>query len=254
MPLLLEVAGKTDTGCVRKKNEDNFGYDDSHGIYVVCDGMGGQAAGEVASQIGVDTVLEHFRTTPGAKADAVAADEDMALSEDLIDAIRAANDRIFQTAANKPNHSGMGSTVVAVLVRNDRGHIAHVGDSRVYLVRGNDIRQLTQDHSLVMEQVRRGLLTREEAENSRMQNIITRALGTEKTVRVDQQDLDLAPGDILLLTSDGLTRHIKDPQILTLIRSGATLQASCDALVDAARRAGGEDNITCLLLKATDHA
>jgi PPM family protein phosphatase len=250
MTFSLEVAAKTDPGCVRKKNEDSFGYDTSHSIFVVCDGMGGQAAGEVASHIGVETVLEHFRDSPTAHSDAAPATEDMAVSEELVDAVRAANARILRAAVHTPAQFGMGSTVVAVLVREDRAHIAHVGDSRVYLLRGKEIRQLTQDHSLVMEQVRRGLLTREEAENSRMQNIITRALGTEQTVRVDQQELELAAGDVLLLTSDGLTRHIKDPQILSLIQSGANLQASCDALIEAARRAGGEDNITCLLIQA----
>jgi len=250
MSLSLEVAAKTDPGCVRKKNEDSFGYDTSHGIFVVCDGMGGQAAGEVASHIGVETVLEHFRNSPGPTAAAAPAQREMEDSEELIDAVRSANQRILRAAVNKPARFGMGSTVVAVLVRDDLAHIAHVGDSRVYLLRDNQIRQLTQDHSLVMEQVRRGLLTREEAENSRMQNIITRALGTEQTVRVDQQELELAAGDVLLLTSDGLTRHIKDPQILSLISSGADLQAACDALIEAARRAGGEDNITCLLVKA----
>jgi serine/threonine protein phosphatase PrpC len=249
MSLSVEVAGKTDPGCVRKKNEDSFGYDTSHNIFVVCDGMGGQAAGEVASRIGVETVLERFRSGPGAGDAAASTDADTETSEELVEAVRAANERIFRAGVHKPAQFGMGSTLVAVLVRRERAYIVHVGDSRVYLVRGKEIRQLTQDHSLVMEQVRRGLLTREEAENSRMQNIITRALGTEQTVRVDQQELELEAGDVLLLTSDGLTRHIKDPQILSLIQSGANLQASCDALIDAARRAGGEDNITCLLIK-----
>ena len=253
MSLSLEVAGKTDTGCVRKKNEDSFGYDTSHGIFVVCDGMGGQAAGEVASHIGVETVLSRFRDNPkepGSAAVSVPAEKHMELCEELVDAVRAANEGIFQAAVRQPSQFGMGSTIVAVLVRDDCAHIAHVGDSRVYLVRDKEIRQLTHDHSLVMEQVRRGLLTKQEAENSRMQNIITRALGTEATVRVDQQDLELTPGDVLLLTSDGLTRHIKDPQILSLIESGPSLQDSCDALVNAARKAGGEDNITCVLIGA----
>jgi len=247
MPLSLEVAGRTDVGCVRKKNEDSFGYDTSHGIFVVCDGMGGQAAGEVASRIGVDTVLERVL---GASGESASAGPDADVSEALVDALHAANDSIFKAAVHKPAQFGMGSTIVAVLVRDDIAYIAHVGDSRVYLIRGKQIRQITQDHSLVMEQVRRGLLTREEAEQSRMQNIITRALGTEQSVRVDLQEFDLAAGDVLLLTSDGLTRHIKDPQILSMIESGANLQAACDALVEAARKAGGEDNITCLLVKA----
>jgi protein phosphatase len=145
---------------------------------------------------------------------------------------------------------GMGSTIVAVLFEENFFSIAHVGDSRIYLVRQGDIQQLTDDHSLVMEQVRRGLLTREEAERSEMQNIIIRALGSEDSVRPDVEDMVAMPGDVLVLASDGLTKHVKDDWMLSIINDAPTLDQACNDLIDAAKAHGGDDNITCILLKA----
>jgi protein phosphatase len=156
---------------------------------------------------------------------------------------------VSQEATAHPERQGMGTTVVALLVRSGKASVAHVGDSRAYLLRDGQMRQLTTDHSLVMEQVRRGLMTLEEAERSSMQNIITRALGSEETAEPDVQDVELAPGDIFLLATDGLSKLVKDQRLHEITCSAPSLDQACDELVAAARAAGGDDNITCLLVQ-----
>ena len=232
----VEVVGRTDVGCVRTNNEDNFGYDIDCGVFVVCDGMGGQAAGEVASKLAVETVLEHFRCYPPG-------------TDTLVSAVRAAGTRIFNAALECPERQGMGSTIAAVFVGEDTASIAHVGDSRVYLLRDGAIRQLTTDHSLVMEQVQRGLMTPEEAERSGIQNIITRALGPDETVEPDVQEIVVCATDIFLLATDGLTKLVNSERLREIAYSTSELQHACDELIQEARAAGGDDNITCLLLR-----
>lgn len=252
MNFTLQVAGKTDVGCVRKNNEDSFGYDTEHGIFVVCDGMGGVAAGEVASMIGVTTVLSYFRHAPengefpkyGRAFEGVSRDANA-----LGSAIQMANHAIRQSGMSDLRHAGMGSTIVAAFVGKDSVSIAHVGDSRIYLVRDNTIQQLTNDHSLVMEQVRRGLITAEEAEGSDLQNLIVRALGPDEEVKPDLADLDIHPDDTLLFCSDGLTRHVVDDQILATIVTASSVDQACDGLIEAAKAGGGTDNITCVLVR-----
>jgi len=257
MKLTVQVAGKSDLGCVRTNNEDNFGYDTRPGIYVVCDGMGGQAAGEVASKIGVDTILEYFRKAEEAAGkypvEGTPLEGVSERANALASSIRLANKSIFQAASQNAGHAGMGSTVVAALVKGNFFSIAHVGDSRIYLIRKDSIQQLTNDHSLVMEQVRRGLITQEEAEKSNMQNIIIRALGSEETVEADVDDMVAQPGDILLLACDGLTKYVKDKMLLEIVKSAPTLQAACERLIQAAKDAGGDDNITCILVRMVEH-
>ena len=169
MALAVEVAGKTDVGCVRANNEDNFGYDSRYGIFVVCDGMGGQAAGEVASKMGVDILLDYFRNeSPVSEAHSSNGNHAAisAAAKSLTSAIQLANSKIFEAGQEQQARRGMGSTIVAALVRGNSLAIAHVGDSRIYLVRQGAIQQLTQDHSLVMEQVRRGYITLEQAQQA----------------------------------------------------------------------------------------
>jgi protein phosphatase len=273
MKLAVEVAGKTDIGCVRANNEDNFGYDSRYGIFVVCDGMGGQAAGEVASKMGVDIVLEYFRAgarpevpdqAPGLAVDnprdQPGADQEhgrlrltaSADADSLARAIELANRRIYEAGQHEDGRSGMGSTIVAVCVRHTALAIAHVGDSRIYRIRHGEIQQLTQDHSLVAEQVRLGYITREQAETSEMQNVILRALGAEEDVQPDIEDFEAVRGDLLLMTSDGLTRHLRDHEILEIILLSPSLGQACSRLIQAARDRGGEDNITCLLFKIVE--
>jgi len=256
MAFTVEVAGKSDVGCVRSNNEDNFGYDSRYGIYVVCDGMGGQAAGEVASKMGVDTVLTYYRTSVGSGHFPKIGEQVENLTEranHLGSAIQLANTAVHDAAAAHAAQAGMGSTIVAVSTEGSGAFfsIAHVGDSRIYLVRNGDIQQLTNDHSLVMEQVRRGLITLAEARTSKMQNIIVRALGTEPTVKADLDDVMAMPGDVLVLCSDGLTRHVPDDSIAEVVSNTADLRHACNLLVEAAKDGGGEDNITCLLLRFT---
>jgi protein phosphatase len=253
MALAVEVAGQTDVGCVRANNEDNFGYDSRYGIFVVCDGMGGQAAGEVASKMGVDVLLNYFRNeASAADINSTNGQNGSAGATRLAEAIKLANQTIFKAGQEQHGRNGMGSTIVAALVRGNSLAIGHVGDSRIYLVRQGTIQQLTQDHSLVMEQVRRGYITLEQAQKSEMQNIILRALGSEEAVEADVEDLVALPGDILLMTSDGLTRHVQDEEILSIVKTSASLQQACSELVKTARDRGGDDNITCLLVRIVD--
>lgn len=253
MAFAVEVAGKTDVGCVRANNEDNFGFDSRYGIFVVCDGMGGQAAGEVASKMGVDILLDYFRKeTPTVSSPLSITAASSSGSRRLANAIQLANQTIFQAGQDQNGHGGMGSTIVAALVRGNSLAIANVGDSRIYLIRQGEIQQLTQDHSLVMEQVRRGYITLEQAQKSEMQNIILRALGSEEIVEADVEDLVALPGDLLLMTSDGLTRHVKDEEILAIVQRAADLEQACAELVEIAKQRGGDDNITCLLVRIVD--
>lgn len=255
MTLAVNVAGKTDVGCVRANNEDNFGYDLRYGIFVVCDGMGGQAAGEVASKLGVDTMLEYFRKAGrngqyeqiGAAVDGLSAE-----GKALASAIRLANQTIYETGQQETARAGMGSTVVAALVKGNALSIANVGDSRIYLIRQGNIQQLTQDHSLVMEQVRRGYITREQAEHSEMQNIILKALGSEQEVEPDIEDLVVLEGDIMIMCSDGLTKYVREEEIMTMVGGAPDINEACDTLIRRAKERGGDDNITCLLLKMVE--
>jgi serine/threonine protein phosphatase PrpC len=257
MALTVEVAGKSDVGCVRTNNEDNFGYDSRFGIFVVCDGMGGQAAGEVASKMAVDILLDYFREAARTGNYHQVGEPLQGVSPDaraLASAIHLANRTIYEAGQQQTSRSGMGSTIVAALIRGNALSVGHVGDSRIYLIRQNAIQQLTQDHSLVMEQVRRGYITREQAERSEMQNIILRALGSEESVEPDVEDLVVLPGDTLVLSSDGLTRHVHDEEILKIISSSSSLEQSCATLVETAKSNGGDDNITCLLLRIVERA
>jgi serine/threonine protein phosphatase PrpC len=258
MSLLLEVAGRSDVGCVRSNNEDNFGYDTRFGIFVVCDGMGGQAAGEVASKLGVDNVLNYFReqskheTGEHSLADVQAltgSNNGMTPRAKALSAcIARANKAIHAAAKENTGHSGMGSTLAAVLVEGDFFTVGHVGDSRVYMVRDGNIEQLTNDHSLVAEHVRRGLMTKEQANRSEVQNVLLQALGSED-VDPDLDDLAAAHDDLLLICTDGLTKHVNDDAIYKILSAAANPKVACDALIEAARLKGGEDNITCLVLR-----
>lgn len=255
MSLVIEVAGRTDTGCVRTNNEDNFGYDARYGIFVVCDGMGGAAAGEVASKLAVDTVLSYFREAAKTKVFPLVGKKFENVStraNALASAIQLANEAIVETGANHDSRRGMGSTIVAILLEQNMCSIAHVGDSRIYMLRQGEIQQLTSDHSLVMEQVRRGLITREEAERSEISNIIIRALGSGDEVVPDVDDLFAMPGDVFLLASDGLTKMVKDEWIQGIIQDSRDLEQACADLIDAAKAHGGDDNITCMLVRLVE--
>jgi PPM family protein phosphatase len=257
MALSIEVAANSDVGCVRTNNEDFAAYDTDLGVYLVLDGMGGQAAGEVASRMGAETVLNYFRESrnngggPPWPAVGNQVENASAAANALASAIHVANEAIYTAASEHAARRGMGSTIVSVLFDAERGlfSIAHVGDSRIYLFRQGELRQLTNDHSLVMEQVRRGLITREEAEKSDMQNIIIRALGPEGSVEPDVDDQIAQSGDILMLATDGLTKLVPDDRIQQVLASPRPLSRMIEELTQAAKDQGGDDNITCMLLR-----
>ncbi|MGA7110311.1 MAG: Stp1/IreP family PP2C-type Ser/Thr phosphatase [Terracidiphilus sp.] len=236
------AAAVSDRGRKRPSNEDAFGFSIEDGVYVVCDGMGGAAAGEVASSVAVDEVL-HLLAGRGQNGHAPlpgAAEE----------AIIAANDAIFTRAQRNKRLSGMGTTLVALAVQESHVWVLNIGDSRCYRLRRGQLELVTLDHSLVEEQVRMGRMTRSEAQRSPLKNVITRALGTQGSVTPDVFGLEAESNDLFLLCTDGLTRELPDHVIAGLLAQDAALEELCARLVDAAKKAGGHDNITCLLVKA----
>ena len=248
----IAVGARSDTGLVRQKNEDRFAVDLSLNLFILCDGMGGQAAGEVASKLGVDIILEHCRQAahnPNLGTVGEHQPEFSAGTNRLGSAIRLSNQAIHEAAEQKSSTVGMGSTVVAAQLTGNVLSIAHVGDSRIYLFREGELRQLTQDHSLVMEQMRQGLISREEAEQSELSNVIMRALGAEPHVQVDLDELWVNEGDQILLCSDGLTRMVSNAQIVPVLAEPFTAQQACERLVELANEFGGEDNVSVILVR-----
>jgi len=237
----VQTVALTSIGKVRSSNQDAFGYRVEAGVFVVCDGMGGAAAGEVASQVTVDSVLKGLAEVHSAKAPRSV----------LEDVVVTANRTVHAKAKRDPKLHGMGTTLVVLVLSTDQAWIAHVGDSRCYRFRNGQLERLTKDHSLVDEQVRLGQLTQEEADSSPFRNVITRAIGTQESVTADVSEFPLIPGDLFLLCSDGLTREVSDEQIAHLLEGNSDLEATCLALVEAANEAGGRDNITCLLARAS---
>lgn len=236
------AAASTDRGRKRSSNEDAFGYSVEDGVFVVCDGMGGAAAGEIASSIAVD---EFLHLLSGREQNG-----HLSMPEAARGAILAANEAIFSRAQRNQRLSGMGTTLVALAVQDNHAWVLNVGDSRCYRMRNNRLEQLTLDHSLVEEQVRLGRMTRTQAHRSPFKNVITRALGTQQCVTPDVFGLESEPGDLFLLCTDGLTRELSDAEIEALLFSGRSLEERCCRLVEAAKKAGGHDNITCLLVRA----
>jgi protein phosphatase len=238
----LEVSALSDIGCVRGNNEDFVGFSAADGLYVVCDGMGGMAGGEVASATAVATILESFAASAGSG---------VPVSTRLLEAIETANRTVWQGGQN-PEYKGMGTTVVAAALEGDKLIIGNVGDSRAYLVESDHCMQLTVDHSYVNELIRNGMLTVEDAHKANlngMESVITRAIGAAAAVQPDFFSVELHPGTTLLLATDGLTRYLLQDEIaLVLIR--APFESICANLIQMAKERGGQDNITCLLLRA----
>jgi protein phosphatase len=234
------AAAVTDCGRKRESNEDAFGFSVEHGVYVVCDGMGGAAAGEIASSLAVDEMMRLLTGRDGTHP----------LLDDAEAAVASANAAIFMRAEQSHNLSGMGTTLVTLLAEDQRGWLINVGDSRGYRMRGGKLEQITLDHSLVEEQVRMGRMDPVEAQRSPFKNVITRALGTQSSVTHDIFELENEPGDLFMLCSDGLTRELADSTIEWILKLDLPLQDLCARLVAAANDAGGHDNITCLLVRA----
>ena len=239
-----KAAAVSDKGRKRPSNEDSFGYSVEHGVYLVCDGMGGAAAGEIASSLAVDEVMRLM----------TAREAGNALDEVIEEAISTANEAIFSRSQTNPRLNGMGTTLVALVVAENHIRVLNIGDSRCYRLRSEHLEQISQDHSLVDEQVRLGRMRPAEALRSPLRNVITRALGTQSHVTPDVFELAAEPGDLFLLCSDGLTRELPDLTIEALLSEGlptiSPLVNLCRRLVEAANQAGGADNITCLLVRA----
>ncbi len=244
------AAGVTDVGCVRKHNEDSLLSDPALGLFVVADGLGGHAAGEVASQIVVETVgrfvgetLEKDRTWP--------VEYDPSLTYDgnrLKVSFLLSDQAIAEDIRRNPERETMGSTVVAGLLHGARVTLAHVGDSRAYILGPEGIRQVTRDHSWVAEQVANGILTPAEARVHPFRNVITQALGNGGDLDVEVQEFELSGSERLLLCSDGLSGMIADKQIWEIVRASKDLQSAVESLILVAREHGGDDNITVILV------
>jgi len=249
-----EIAGKTDPGKVRDRNEDSIGLLPELGLLVVADGMGGHNSGEVASGLAIETILNFAKKMLGGTKTVVPEGGDPKLSvpaRQLAHFIKSANTVIFEKSRAYAKDHGMGTTVVAVLTSPETITVAHVGDSRLYLLRNGVLQRLTEDHSLVMDQVKHGLITEEQAEKSQLQNILTRALGTEEKVEVDVQDHPVFSGDIFMLCSDGLTKMVSDREMVEVLSSPGTPQSWTDRFIEMANAAGGVDNVTVAIARAS---
>ena len=245
-------AGKTDAGRKRQGNEDSIGLFEDLGLYVVADGMGGHAAGEVASRIAVEAIRDWLKDSDIAKAadSASGAIAETDAGQRLLQAIDFANREVLRQAASDPKLTGMGTTVVAALLGREALSLAHVGDSRIYLFRGNELKRLTRDHSMVEDMVAAGQITALQARTHPFRNVVTRALGTKDAVEAGISHLVPKPGDVVLLCSDGLTSMLEDAAIAEVLETNiGSPFSSADALVKAANGAGGDDNVSVVLLK-----
>ena len=249
----LEITGITDVGRVRGHNEDSIGTDLSTGLVVLADGMGGYKAGEVASAIAINILMEGVKESL-AKLTPGQIDEDSGYSKETLlveGVIQDANNAIFQTAQSQPQSAGMGTTLVAAMFYDDRMTVAHVGDSRLYRQRQGQLEQITVDHSLLQELVDKGFYTPEEAKSSLNKNLVTRAMGIDESVAADVQEEVVVPDDLYLLCSDGLTDLVDDVEIsATLQKYDANLQEAAETLVQLANDKGGKDNISVILARA----
>jgi len=251
MMMTLEAAGMTNVGLVRKHNEDSLFLDTQLGLFVVADGLGGHAAGEVASRIVVDQIAKHIKhTAEAAITSPLGLDYNLSLNGNrLRDAIQVSDKAITENIVSHPERESMGSTVVACLVEGKRVTLAHVGDSRAYLLNKNGIKQLTRDHSWVAEQVANGILTTEEAKRHPFRNVITQALGNGSELEVEIKEFEIADAETILLCSDGLSGMVSDDHILVIINQASNLQEAVHSLVSRAIENGGEDNVSVILLK-----
>lgn len=241
--------GITDVGLKRLDNEDNYLINEELNLFVVADGMGGHVGGEYASAIAVNTVEEIVTSMDGPPGE---GEEEMDPVErnrfKITHAIRLAGRRIFEKAKEQPEYHGMGTTAVVLVVDDGNAYVAHVGDSRIYMLRDNRIEQVTEDHSLIAEKIRHGLITPEEAKNHRMRNVITRSLGYQEDVEVDLTVRAVKKGDQFLLCSDGLSGHVEDPEMEEHMLNYRPQEAT-RRLIELACERGGEDNITVIITR-----
>lgn len=244
--------GVTDLGRVRTNNEDCFRIVESLNLFVLADGMGGEAHGEVASAMAVETIVKHCTDAQGEPGTTQLGLSEPSWSEKtrrLTNAVHLANKSIYEAAEANPEQHGMGATLTAGWIDGSKLSIAHVGDSRAYLLRSGNLQQLTSDHSLVAEQVRRGILTAAEAEESEMQSVLLRALGALPDIEVDTDEHTLFAGDILMFCCDGLTRMVIEPEIAGALQAEPDPTKAAEKLIALANERGGVDNITVIVVR-----
>jgi len=235
----LRCAGLSDVGRVREENEDTIAVIPELGLFIVADGMGGHRAGKHASSLSVESFVDTIRVLYGGGTGPV---------ESLRAAVSHANFSILEAARASSDFRGMGTTLVALLIADGRAALAHVGDSRAYLVRGGRIRRLTDDHSVVAELLRRNEISEEAAREHPHRHVITRALGIRERVQPDLAEMTPLPGDAFVLCSDGLTNQLEDEQIMEVLQSETDLTRACERLVGLANKSGGRDNISVVIV------
>jgi protein phosphatase len=250
----IEAWGATDVGLKRKLNEDVFYLDSEAGVFLVADGMGGHAAGEVASRVASDEIVRSYRSVTGDSDETWPehwSTERSAVANKIVDAIVAGHHRVTSAMNNDAELKGMGTTVVVAAhwPGGDTVTICHVGDSRAYRYRRAELQLLTKDHSWVHEQVTAGFLTEDAARTHPLKNVVTQALGGSSEPLVDVVETAIEDGDVYLLCSDGLNSMLMDDEIAHLMSLGGSLEAMCSRLIDAANERGGNDNISVVLLK-----
>lgn len=252
--------GVSDVGRVRTNNEDSFRIVEPMNLFILSDGMGGEAHGEIASSMAVETVEKCCNPGEGAKEDSgetlpgIASDNWSPQTKMVQNAVFQANYNIYQSAQANPERRGMGATLTTGWINGSTLSLAHVGDSRAYLLRTGGLQQLTNDHSLVAEQVRRGILTPQQAEESDMQSVLLRALGANPEVDVEVDEVNLMPRDVLLFCSDGLTRMVTEPEIAGCLQAETDPQTAAQKLVDLANERGGLDNVTVIVARVQDES
>jgi protein phosphatase len=248
----LEVASHTDPGMVRSHNEDSIASDADKGVVVLADGMGGYNAGEVASGMATTVITTELQQMLEQHMPFVVDEQTgQTFAQTMLrDQIAKANTSIYQAAQSQPQYAGMGTTLVVAMFHDNKVTVAHIGDSRLYRLRGDLFSQVTKDHSLLQEQIDSGLITPEQAKTSQNKNLVTRALGIDPTVEPEIHDYDAEVGDIYLLCSDGLCDMVSDEDIGMAVQTlGANLKLCCQQLVQMANDNGGRDNISVILIK-----
>ncbi len=247
MAMALITNGSTHVGRVRSSNQDSFLVNDAMKLFVVADGMGGHAGGEIASQLCVQKIQEYLGKNPAKFSE---KNNDNEVLSELANAVNFASARIYEHSIEQPALRGMGTTASVIKVIGSKAYCAHVGDSRIYLVRSGFLYQITYDHSLVNEQIRAGVLTPEDAEQHHLKNVITRSVGYQEEEDVDTMVVDLFPGDLLLICSDGLHGKVNNEEISSITRELGP--AAVEPLIQMSNDRGGEDNITVVIIKVQE--
>ena len=249
----LRVSGLTDVGLARKHNEDCYEIDRDRYLFVVADGMGGHSHGEVASRIAVDAIRDFIQRGELGDTQRFAHESELKThSNRLRNAVRTAHDQVLHAIQGDGSLQGMGTTVVGLLLEDTTAALAHVGDSRAYRLRGERFELLTEDHTWVHEQVLAGYLSEDQARHHPLKNVVTRALGSEKEVLVDLQEVEVEAGDLYLICSDGLTTMLDDQEISEIVADSDSLDQACRSLIAAANSRGGLDNITVIVVAVNE--